>query len=127
MPASKFSDGVSRTRIISPVSVDLTHKWYPDVELLLQHSIMMMMIMMMMMIIMLMMMMMMMMIMMIILIKKNDSIQRRNWRFLTSSPLHRELSPIRTLKCPGRSRVPITYNTSSAYHVQHVVLCAAWY
>ena len=37
------------------------------------------------------------------------------------------LSPTRTLYWPGRNRVQITCNTSSAYHVQHVVLPATWY
>ena len=40
---------------------------------------------------------------------------------LRSSQMRRELSPTRTLRWPGRNRVPITCNTSSAYHVQHVV------
>ena len=43
------------------------------------------------------------------------------------SSLRRELSPTRTLKWPGRNHVQITCNTSSAYHVQHVVLRATWY
>ena len=59
--------------------------------------------------------------------KNNNRIPRRNSRFCTISSLNRELSPIRTLKWPGRDRVQITCNTSSAYHVQHVVLCATWY
>ena len=37
-----------------------------------------------------------------------------------------ESSPTRTLKWPGRNRVQIACNTSSAYHVQHVVLRATW-
>ena len=42
--------------------------------------------------------------------------------FFTISSLRCELSPTRTLKWPGRNRVNITSNnTSSAYHVQHVV------
>ena len=41
--------------------------------------------------------------------------------------LRREPSPTRTLKWPGLSRVQITCNTSSAYHVQYVVLRATWY
>ena len=40
------------------------------------------------------------------------------------SSLCREPSPTRTLKWPGRNRVQIT---SSAYHVEHVVLRATWY
>ena len=57
----------------------------------------------------------------------NNRIQRRNSRFFTISSLRRELSPTRTLKWPGRNRVQITCNTSSAYQVQHVVLHATWY
>ena len=58
----------------------------------------------------------------------NDSrIQRRNSRFLTISSLRCELSPTRTLKWPGRNRVKITCNTSSAYHVHHVLWCATWH
>ena len=41
--------------------------------------------------------------------------------FFTISSLHRELSPTRTLKWPGRNRVQSTCNTSSVYHVQLVV------
>ena len=55
----------------------------------------------------------------------NNHIQRRNSRFLTISSLRRELSPTRTLKWRGRNRVQITCNTSSTYHVQHV-LRATW-
>ena len=47
--------------------------------------------------------------------------------FFTISSQRRELSPTRTLKWPRRNRVQITCNTSSAYHVQHVVLRATWY
>ena len=39
-------------------------------------------------------------------------------RDFLQSPHSRELSPTRTLKWPGRNRVQITCNTSSAYHVQ---------
>ena len=39
----------------------------------------------------------------------------------------RELSPTRTLKWPRLIRVQITCNTSSTYHVQHVMLRATWY
>ena len=46
---------------------------------------------------------------------------------LQSSSLRREPPPTRTLKRPGRNRVQITCNTSSAYRVQHVVLRATWY
>ena len=45
----------------------------------------------------------------------------------TISSLHRELSPTRMLKWPGRNCVQIMCNTSSAYHVQYVVLHATWY
>ena len=45
----------------------------------------------------------------------------------TISSLHRKLSPTHTLKWPGHNRVQITCNTSSAYHVQHVVWCVTWY
>ena len=38
--------------------------------------------------------------------------------FFTISSQRRELSPTCTLKWPGRNRVQITWNTSSAYHVQ---------
>ena len=57
----------------------------------------------------------------------NNRIQRRYSRFLTISSQHRKLSPTRTLKWPGRNRVQITCNTSSTYHVQHVMLRATWY
>ena len=44
--------------------------------------------------------------------------------FFTITSLINELSPARTLNWPGHIRVQITCNTSSAYHVQHVVLNA---
>ena len=47
-----------------------------------------------------------------------NGIQSRYSRFFTIFSERRELSPIRTLKWPGRNRVQITCNTSSAYHVQ---------
>ena len=50
----------------------------------------------------------------------DDRIQRRNSRFLTISSLRREPSPTRTLKWSGRNCVQITWNTSSADHVQSV-------
>ena len=57
--------------------------------------------------------------------KKNNRIQRRYSRFFfTTSSQIREPSPTRTLKWPGRNRVQNTCNSSSAYHVQHVVLRA---
>ena len=43
----------------------------------------------------------------------DNPIERRNSRFLQS--------PTRTLKWPGRNPVQITFNTSSAYHVQPAV------
>ena len=57
----------------------------------------------------------------------NNCIQWRKSRFFTISSLRREPSPTRTLEWPGRNRVQITCNTSSAYHVQRVVLRATWY
>ena len=57
----------------------------------------------------------------------NNRIQRRYSRFFTISSQCHILSPTRTLKWPWRNRVHITCNTLSAYHVQHVVLRAAWY
>ena len=54
----------------------------------------------------------------------NNRIQRRYSRFFTISSQRHELSPTRTLKWPRCNRVQITCNTSSAYHVQHVVLHA---
>ena len=57
----------------------------------------------------------------------NNRIQRHYSRFFTISSQRRELSPTRALKWPRRNRVQITCNTSSAYHVQHVVLRATWY
>ena len=49
----------------------------------------------------------------------NDNrIQRRYSRFFTISSQRRELSPTRTVKWPGRNRVQITCDTSSAHHVQ---------
>ena len=56
----------------------------------------------------------------------NNSIQRRISRFVTFSSPRCKPSPTRTLKWPGRNRVQITCNTSSAYHVQHV-LPVTWY
>ena len=56
----------------------------------------------------------------------NNRIQRRYSRFFTISSQRRELSPTRTLKWPRRNRVQITRNTSSAYHVQYVMLRATW-
>ena len=56
-----------------------------------------------------------------------NGIQRCNSRFFTISSLRCELSPTCTLKWPRCSCVQIMCSTSSAYHVQHVVLCAMWY
>ena len=50
-----------------------------------------------------------------------------NQNSFTISSLRRELSPTRTLEWPGCIRVQSTFSTSSAYHVQHVVLRAMWY
>ena len=55
------------------------------------------------------------------------SIQRPNSRFFTISSLRREPSLTRRLKWSRRNRVQITCNTSSAYHVQYLVLRTAWY
>ena len=57
----------------------------------------------------------------------NNRVERRYSRFFSISSQRRELFPTRTLKWPRRNRVQITWNTSSAYHVQHVVLRATWY
>ena len=57
----------------------------------------------------------------------NTCIERRNSRFSIIPSLRRELSPTQTFKWLGRNRVQTTCNTSSAYHVQHVVLRATWY
>ena len=54
-------------------------------------------------------------------------IQRHNSRLLTIFSLPCELSPTHTLQWPERNCVQTMYNTSSAYHMQHVVLCATWY
>ena len=55
-------------------------------------------------------------------------IQMRKSRFFfTISCLHREPSPVRTLKWPGRNRVQITCNTRRVYHVHQVVLFAKQY
>ena len=53
-------------------------------------------------------------------INMNNYTERRISRYFTIS-LCRELSPTRMLKWPGHDRVQITCNTSSAYHVQHVM------
>ena len=57
----------------------------------------------------------------------NNCIQRHKLRFSTNSSLHREPSPTCTLQWPGSNRVQITCNTSSTYHVQHLMLRAMWY
>ena len=57
----------------------------------------------------------------------NNRIQTHNLRFLTIFSLCRKLSPTRTLKWAGCNCVQIMCNTSSAYHMQHVVLHATWY
>ena len=48
-------------------------------------------------------------------------------RDFLQSPHSAENCPTRTVKWPRSNRVQITCNTSSAYHVQHVVLRAAWH
>ena len=60
-------------------------------------------------------MMMMMMMMMMKMAQKAQS------EIFTIPSLLCELSPTRLLKQSGRSRVPIMRNTSSAYHVQHIM------
>ena len=57
----------------------------------------------------------------------NNRIPRRNSRFFTISSLCCELSLTRAPKWPGRNHEQITCKTLSAYHVQHVMLCAMWY
>ena len=48
----------------------------------------------------------------------NNRMQRRCSRFCTISSQRHELSPTRTFRWPGRNRVQIMCNTSSAYHMQ---------
>ena len=63
-----------------------------------------------------------------ILINDNDNcIERCNSRFFTVSSLRCTPSPTCTLKWPRRSHMQIMCNSSSAYHVQHVMLRAMWY
>ena len=50
----------------------------------------------------------------------NDCTEGRKSRFFAISSMRRELSPTCTLKWPGRNRVQITCNISSAYRMQHV-------
>ena len=57
----------------------------------------------------------------------HNHIHRRNSRFSTISSLRREPSLTRALKWPRSNRVQTTCNTSSACHVQHVVLRSTWY
>ena len=57
----------------------------------------------------------------------NNRFHRHNLRFFTISIQRHEPSPTHMLKWPGCNRVQITCNTSSACHVQHVVLRATWY
>ena len=56
----------------------------------------------------------------------NNRIERCNLRLFTISSMRRVQSPTHTLKRPGSNRVQITCNTSSVYHMQHVVLRAMW-
>ena len=60
----------------------------------------------------------------LLLLLQYNRIQRHKSRFFTISSLRCESSPTRTFKWHGCNRVQITCNTSSAYHVQHVVLRA---
>ena len=57
----------------------------------------------------------------------NNCIQRCNSRFFRISSLHREPSPTHPLKWARCNHVQITCNTSSVYHMQHVVLPTKWY
>ena len=57
----------------------------------------------------------------------NNRIERSNSRFFTISSLHRKRSPTHTLKWIGSNCLQIMCNTSSAYHVQHVMLRTTWY
>ena len=57
----------------------------------------------------------------------NNRTERRYSRFFTIFSQRRELSPTRMFKWPRRNCVQIACKTSSAYHVQNVVLCATWY
>ena len=57
----------------------------------------------------------------------DDRIQRRNSNVFTTSSLRHELSSTRMLQWQGRNHMQITCNTSSASHVQHVVLPTKWY
>ena len=49
----------------------------------------------------------------------NNDTEMSKSRFFTISSLLRQLSPSHTLKWPGRNRVQITWNTSTAYHMQY--------
>ena len=53
--------------------------------------------------------------------RRRIGLKGAKFEIFTISSLHRELSPTRTLKRPGRNRARITCHTSSAYHVQRVV------
>ena len=57
----------------------------------------------------------------------NNHIERRNSRFVYNILTAPRTVSTRTLKWPGRNRVQIMCNTSSAYYVQHVVLHATLY
>ena len=97
------------------------HLLWIIITIIIIMMMMMMMMMMMIIIIIIIIIMMMMMMMMIALGRTQFEI------FFTIPSLRRELSPTRTLKTLGHNSVKITCNTSSAYHVQHVVLRATWY
>ena len=47
--------------------------------------------------------------------------------FFTISSLRHKPPPTCTLMWSGCNHVQITCNTSSAYHVQRIMLCATWY
>ena len=57
----------------------------------------------------------------------NNRIQRCNSRFLSVRGGEGLRHSEEIVKWPKRNRVQITSNTSSAYHVQHVVLRAVWH
>ena len=61
------------------------------------------------------------------LYNSSNGIQRCILRFFTISSLLGEPSAAHMLKYSGCNHVQIMCNTSSTYHVQHVVLCATWY
>ena len=58
----------------------------------------------------------------------DDRIQKRNLRFFYNHP-HSAINCLQHKCSSGQGVVvcQITCNTSSAYYVQHVMLCATWY